>query len=295
MMTHQTQIKFIDLIQGSDEWKEFRKMKIGSSIAASILGVGFKTPLQLFESMIEDTEIPDNEAMRRGREMEPKARTWLNEKYGADLKAEVVQHPDSNFDWHISSLDGIWQRPDGSYFVCELKHPGKIDHQKALDGEVPEKYIPQCLHILEDLPGVNEILYLSYHEDSQAEIWVKRDEKKMEKQFSLEQSFYERLISFKPPEPTDKDWIEFNRQELISKANTYSFIKDQIDELQKQAEELKKEIIEDTNWAARAKIGDYKIQKVIRKGNPQYGNIPELKNVNLDAYRGDPIISWRFS
>jgi len=70
-------IRFVDLVQGTPEWKEFRKGKIGSSMAASIRGIGFKTPLQLFEDVMEDRETPDNEAMRRGRDMEPVIRDWL--------------------------------------------------------------------------------------------------------------------------------------------------------------------------------------------------------------------------
>ena len=66
-------------VQGTPQWKEFRKWKIGSSSAASIRGVGFKTPLQLFESIMEETETPINDAMRRGTNMEPIARAWLNQ------------------------------------------------------------------------------------------------------------------------------------------------------------------------------------------------------------------------
>ena len=294
-MTTIPAIKFIDLEQGSELWKEFRKMKIGSSSAASILGVGFKTPLQLFEDMIEDRETPVNDAMRRGTEMEPIARAWLNAKYGVNLRPEVVQHPNDEFDWHISSLDGICKRGDGSYFVTEIKHPGKRDHECAMDGQVPEKYIPQCLHILEDLPGVDKILYLSYHEDSQAEIWVERDEYKMPIQFAEELSFYTRLLSFTPPEPTQRDWIEIYESEILSKANTYSFIKDQIEELQKQADALKEEIKKDAGGVARAKIGDLKLQKVIRQGAVDYSRIEALKGLDLAPYRKDPIVSWRLS
>jgi putative phage-type endonuclease len=294
-MTTQDAIKFIDLEQGSDLWKEFRKMKIGSSSAASIRGVGFKTPLQLFEDMIEDRETPVNDAMKRGTEMEPKARAWLNNKYGADLQPAVVQHPNDEFDWHISSLDGIWKRSDNSYFVTEIKHPGRKDHECAMDGLVPEKYIPQCLHILEDLPGVDEILYLSYHEDSQAEIWVKRDEYEMPIQFAEELSFYTRLLSFLPPDPCERDWIEFREPSIISRANTYSLIKDQIEELQKEADRLKEELKQCTLGVPRAIIGDLKLQKVIRQGAVEYSRIEALKGLDLNPYRKEPIVSWRLS
>ncbi len=59
-MNEKNLIRFVDLIQGTPEWHEFRRFKIGSSMAASIRGVGFKTPLQLFEDIIEDRQTPDN-------------------------------------------------------------------------------------------------------------------------------------------------------------------------------------------------------------------------------------------
>lgn len=286
-------IRFIDLEQGTQEWLEFRKMKIGSSSAASIRGVGFKTPLQLFEDMIEDRETLVNDAMRRGTAMEPIARAWLNQKYGADLQPAVIQHPNPSFDWHFSSIDGIWKRPDGTYFVCEIKHPGRVDHEKALNGEIPDKYIPQCYHILEDLPGVEKILYLSYHEDSQAEVWLYRDDHEMHTQFAEELSFYSRLLSFNPPEPTEKDWIQFYAADFLSKANRYSFIKTQIEELQEESDRIKKELIEGSGGVARAKIGNLKLQKVIRQGAVDYSKIEALKGIDLKPFRKDPIVSWR--
>lgn len=288
-------INFVDLIQGSAEWKEFRKMKLGSSMAASIQGVGFRTPLQLFEDILEEREIESNEAMRRGVEVEPKARAWLNEKYKAELQPAVVRHRDPLYDWHISSLDGIWQRPDGTWFVCEIKHSGKDDHQTALDGQVPEKYLPQCLHILEDLPVVESILYLSYRENSQAQVWVNREDYKeeMKVQFEKEKEFYQRLLNCRPPEPTSRDWIEFTNSQIVSKADTYSSIMDQINSLQEKASAIKEELIEDVGTANRARIGNLKIQKVIRQGSVDYSKVEALKGIDLNPYRKEPVVSWR--
>jgi len=227
--------------------------------------------------------------------MEPKARAWLNNKYGSNLQPVVVQHPNSEMDWHISSIDGLWKRPDGSIFVTEIKCPGRVDHQTALDGKVPEKYIPQCLHILEDLPGVDKILYFSYHDDSQAEVWVDRDEYEMHIQFAEELSFFTRLLTCTPPEPTEKDWVDISYPELVSKANQYSFLSDQIAELQDQAATLKQDLIKEMGTCSRARIGYLSLQKVIRAGNVDYSKIDVLKGLNLEPYRKEPIVTWRLS
>lgn len=300
-------IRFVDLEQGTDAWKEFRKFKIGSSSAASIMGVGFKTPLQLFEDIMEDKETPTNDAMRRGTAMEPVARAWLNERCKADLQPVVVEHPNPDHNWHISSIDGLCMMQNGltidgeeilkpgEIFVCEIKCPGFNDHNTACGGTVPEKYLPQCYHILEDLPGVNKILYFSFREDSQAMVWVDRDEYEMHSQFGYELSFYSKLLSCRPPEPTEKDWVEFMQSDLIEQANEYTQIMDEMSILEERAQQLKESLIQGTSQTSRCKIGDLKLQKIIRQGNVDYSKISELNGVNLNMYRKPPIITWRAS
>lgn len=294
-MLQNSLIQTVDLIQGSQEWLNFRKGKIGSSMAASIMGKGFRTPLQLFEDIVEDRQVEVNDAMRRGTRLEPIARAWLDERFACNLEPAVIEHPNPDYRWHFSSVDGIWQNPvDGGIFVVEIKCPGKTDHQTALDGNVPEKYLPQCYHILEDLHGVHEMLYFSYTEESQALVWVSRNEYEMATQFAEELSFYSRLLNFRPPEPTDKDWVEIYSQEALSKANTYSFIMDQIEVLQEQASKLKQEMIQSLE-SNRAKIGNLKIQKVVRAGAVDYSKIEALQGIDLEPYRKEAIVSWRIS
>lgn len=305
ILSQMSRIKVIPLVQGSQEWLDFRKFKIGSSSAASIMGVGFKTPLQLFEDIMEDKPTPVNDAMRRGSAMEPIARAWINERCKADLQPVVVEHPNPEYNWHISSIDGLCVMPNGlslygkeilkpgEIFVCEIKCPGLKDHTTALEGKVPDKYLPQCYHILEDLPGVNKILYFSYREDSQAMVWVDRDEYEMTNQFGYELSFYSKLLSCRPPEPTEKDWVEFVQSDLIGQANEYLQIMDELSILEERSKEIKENLIIATAKTSRCKIGELKLQKVIRQGTVDYSQIDALKGIDLDKYRKPPIISWR--
>ena len=289
-------IRFVDLEQGTDEWKQFRKWKIGSSMAASIRGKGFKTPLQTFEDIIEDKENVTNKAMLHGTITEPKAREWLNKKYRSDLQPVVVQHPNHEMDWHISSIDGLWKRPDGSIFVTEIKCPGRADHQTALEGNVPEKYLPQCFHILEDLPGVDKILYFSYRDDNDvAEVWIHRNEYEMHIQFAEELSFFTRLLTCTPPDPIDKDWVSIYDDSAIARAEEYASLMNQILCLQEQADCLKKALINNIGTCCRAKIGELKLQRVIRQGAVDYSKIEVLKGLDTKPYRKAPIITWRAS
>ncbi len=193
-------------------------------------------------------------------------------------------------------MDGIYQTEESPPFVVELKHPGKIDHQMALDGVVPEKYIPQCLHILEDIPTAEKILYVSYrNDDDVAEIWLHRDKHELHIQFAEELSFYSKLISFRPPEPTERDWINFSGAEFKAKAAVYLFLKKEMEEMEKKLETLKTEIIQGVEGFPRAKIGDLKVQKVSRQGSIDYSKIEALNGLDLNPYRKPPITSWRLS
>jgi len=41
--------------------------------------------------------------------------------------------------------------------------------------------------------------------------------------------------------------------------------------------------------------GEFMLVKQERKGIVIYKDIPELRHVNLDEYRGDPVVSWRLT
>lgn len=282
--------------QGSPEWHQFRKGKIGSSDAASIMNVGFKTPLQKYEEKVEGVQTPENEAMRRGKMLEPIVLGWVQEHYKIDLKSAVILHPNPKIDWHYSSVDGISQLPDGSWFVTEIKCGNRMDHELTMKGEIPEKYIPQLNHILEDCPGVNEILYSSYFETlGMAYVWYLRDEDELHHQFEEELAFYSKMITGIPPEPTDRDWVKLEDPNLIDKTRRFTLIDEQIKDLEERRSILRHEIIKEIGDLRRAQIEYTKVQKIIRKGAIAYDQIEELKSIDIEKYRKDPVVSYRIS
>jgi hypothetical protein len=126
-------------------------------------------------------------------------------------------------------------------------------------------------------------------------VWVERDEYHMHNQFAEELAFYSKLLSFRPPEPTARDWIEFTASNLISSANLYFELQDQMKDLQEKIDVIKSTLIISTGCVSRAKIGDLKIQKVIRQGSVDYSQIEALKGIDLNQYRKPPIVTWRAS
>ena len=80
------------LQQNTNEWLEFRRNKIGSSDAPIIMGKSpWKTPHQLWEEKmgIKDSFF-ESQAMRRGKDLEPEARTAFEEQTGLVMWPDVL-------------------------------------------------------------------------------------------------------------------------------------------------------------------------------------------------------------
>jgi len=279
-------MRVISLEQGTAAWKEFRKFKIGASMAPVIMDVSpWKTRLQLWEQIINDEEQVPTEAMIRGSQMEPLARSWANDYLGRAFEPAVIQH---EIDWAIASLDG-W---DGS-IALEIKCPGEKDHQEAKAGKVPEHYLPQLHHQM-FVTGTKAIFYCSFFNGKGEIVIVDRDDKYIEKLFSEEKKFHDSLINFEQPSPTDRDFMTINDPIKVEKANHYAKGLAQLKALELEMDELKKDLIHGLNHP-RVKFGNLKITKVVRPGNVDYKAIEELKYVNLEKYRKKPIESWRIT
>lgn len=282
--------RVLELEQGSQEWLDFRKGKIGASMAPVIMGVSpFQTKLQLWEEIIFDTEKPKTMAMQRGTELEDKARQWVNKGLNREYKPVVLQsihHPD-----FIASLDGYYEDEDGKPHLLEIKCPGQEAHLLALEGKIPDYYYPQLQHQM-DLAAVDEILYMSFDGENGKFIFCERDEHYCTDLFAEELSFFASVLAFRPPEPSDRDEVVINSPIALIEADEYRTLSRLRDNIDQQMSDIKSRLIEHTSHA-RSKIGSLKIQKVIRKGCVDYSKIPELQKVDLDLYRKPHIESWR--
>lgn len=294
--------KLINLIQGSKEWLAWRKWKIGASMAPAIMGVSpWQTSLQLWESIVLDQSIEKNYAMNRGNSLEFVARDLLNDECPNGLKFSPVCLEHDTIPWMISSMDGAMIVNRGVFTghcdvlqACEIKCPGKEAHSMALRGEIPSYYFPQVQHQMV-VCNLKEILYVSFDGTRNTVLTVTRDDEYITKKLMPAlAAFYQSLIDFKPPEPSDKDLIEITNLDALNMAREYSEMAMQIKRLEEKLEPLKEQLCGYATHG-RCKIGDLKVTKTFRKGAIDYSRIPELKNVKLDQYRKDPVIAWRIT
>lgn len=183
--------------QNTPEWLEMRKNKIGASDAPVIMEVSpWKTPYQLWEEKLGVRKSPLlTKAMRHGVEMEPIARAEFEKMTGIPVFPEVRFHPER--EWMMASLDGV--DIEGKYAV-EIKCPkSSADHEMAMNGIVPEKYIPQLQHQME-VCGLEMIFYFSFYGSSAKIIEVGRDDTYLCFLVKKESEFWRCIQDFEPPE-----------------------------------------------------------------------------------------------
>jgi len=277
-----------DIEQGSPEWHALRKKKVTATDAPIIVGAShWKTRIQLYEEKIDENVKPlyINEAMKRGIELEKYARELFNLKTGLQVKPAVAI-----LDWTMASLDGITE--DGKALV-EIKCPMGKDHQTALSGKVPDHYFPQLQHQMY-VCGAKEMFYFSFDGADGDPIILKRDDGYIEKMIEEESKFYNCMVNKIRPEPTENDYLERSDELWQSCANRWKSVSDAIKELEKEEDELRKQLIF-LSGESNTKGGGVSLCQIIRKGNIEYGKIPQLKGVDLEEYRKAPIHSWRIT
>lgn len=270
--------------QNTIEWEVMRKNKIGASDAPIIMEVSpYKTPYQLWQEKLD--LVPPQEktrAMVRGHDLEDKARRRLEEMTSTLFLPNVKFHP--TLSWMMASLDGI--DIDGK-IIAEIKCPNKHDHEMAVKGIVPEKYLPQLQHQME-VSQVDSMYYFSFDGENGTLIKVYRDEAYIKGMIQKEKEFWECMQSFTAPLLIDRDYQERTDNEWIVVAEEWIKVNKSYKEIEKMEKALKDKLIH-LSQNRNCKGGGVKYSSYIRKGSIDYESIPELKAVNLDLYRKNPI------
>lgn len=279
--------QILQIEQGSPEWLALRKTKITATDASVIMGASkWKTKLQLYKEKTSDLpQVKPNEAMQRGLDLEPIARELFIIKTGIEMQPAVIEK-----DWAMASLDGI--SSCGSR-VLEIKCPGEKDHNEALLGRIPSHYYPQLQHQMY-VSDVQLVYYFSFDGTDGVVVEVVRDPYYLEKMLEEEKKFYECLVNRIPPESSENDYIEKDDDIWVECAHKWKLVSESIKELERQEEELRKQLIF-LSGEGNARGGGISLCQIQRKGNVDYSKIPELSGVDLEKYRKNSSASWRIT
>lgn len=277
----------IELIQGTPEWHALRKTKITATDACVIMGASpWKTRIQLYhDKLSNEPPMVPNARMQRGIDLEPIARDLFILRHGIHVEPKVIIK-----DWAMASLDGI---DSSRKHVLEIKCPGEKDHITAISSKVPDHYYPQVQHQMY-VCDVDQMYYFSFDGIEGVTVKVKRDDEYIKKMVEEEKKFYECLMTRTPPEPAEDDYIE--REDVLWKqcASNWISVSLQIKDLEREEEELRKQLIF-LSGESNTKGAGISLCQVNRKGNVDYTKIPELKGIDLDKYRKHGVSCWRIA
>lgn len=185
----------INLKQRSHEWLKWRKNKITAADSPIILGHSpFKSIERLYEEKIRCYDEPCTYYMQRGIDLEPIALRSFENETGLIMFPAVGIHDE--IDWMAASFDGMTIEGD---VICEIKCPGKKDHEEAINGNVPKKYYPQLQHQIH-VAGIDFSYYFSFDGNKGVIIEVKRDQDFIDKMIEKEFEFWQCLQTFTPPQ-----------------------------------------------------------------------------------------------
>lgn len=207
-----------NLIQGSQEWLEFRRLRVCASDIPIIIGKSkWCTKYLLWQRKLGFVpEQKQNFAMTRGNQLESIVRDLVNLDLDSHFRPEVVVHEE--LEWAAASLDGIDKQKRA---ILEIKCPGLADHTTAEEGEIPIHYYPQVQWQL-FCSNLKTCYYASYFNDTVTTIKVKRDDNYIAKELLPQASeFYKCLIEMREPEIGENDYVQITAPGFELAANQW--------------------------------------------------------------------------
>lgn len=284
--------------QNTENWKEWRKDKIGASDVPIIMGVSpYSTPLQLWKRKLGFTpELSQHQGMRMGHEMESTIRGLANSHLDSHFETMTVQHP--KHEWAIASLDGV---SDDKRFVIEIKYANKDDHAGAKKGKIPEKYMPQVqwqMFIYKALFEEFEALYYcSWNSDDFVCFEIPFQDDFINKCFYECEQFHSCLESYTPPSPSEKDHIAIDDEDFGKAAIEWMQAKRNLNEAKKQEAYYKDKLVSFTDDGNCEGYG-VRLTRVEQKGNIDWDKVCaeyKIDKSSLDKYRKEQIGFWRIT
>jgi putative phage-type endonuclease len=274
--------------QRTPEWLAWKKGKLGASDMASLtLDNPHRSPLMTFHKIVMEEETPVNSFMQRGIDLEPLARAMASERLGIKFEEACFEHVSRPY--LIASLDG-WCEGQGG---IELKvSDGKV-FELAEKGIVDPMYMPQCqTQMLVSVYGETFFGVYSEKRDEMAIVFVKKDNEMCDRIEAISDDFMRRIREGDAPEPIEIDYPRFSDNTKLAPRVLHA--KEQAAFWDKEYKSLKSEAIAQVG-SRNAYLGELKITRSERPGNVDYDLIPELIGKNLDQYRKDRVVSYRFS
>lgn len=273
------------LHQNTPEWYRWRMQGIGASDAPVIMGeTAFKTPRTLWSiktgRMQEGSAGP---AARRGHELERFARRAYERQTGIQVEPLCLVHEE--FEWMRASLDGL--SFDGSTLV-EIKCPLSLrDRASAHEGRIPSRYHAQLQHQLE-VSGAEQAHYWSFDGRAGCLVKIRPDRDYMQRLVEAEAAFWRLVKENRWPDLADEELDLSADPNWRHAALRYREARLRLEDAASEEHELRA-TLECMATARRTYGCGVEVLQSSRKGAVDYAAVPELRGVNLEAYRKPPV------
>lgn len=282
----------LDIKQHSPEWYEYRKTRLGASDAGAVVDDHeYSNPYKLFKIKTGEDTVYTSEAMKHGSEMEPFAAVHLHQLYGISKQNPVVESTkEKRF---FTSLDMAEIQEGKVVKFYEIKCPSSARVMARInDGEIPRYWEWQVQHSL-FVTGLQEATIFVYNTKNPEyaltyEIDIQRNENMIKKILKEGKKFLDLLDSDTPPEGKYEDRTDMD---FLNEAYEYEKKKRELDKLKEDLEIRRQALISMANGKS-CQGGGIKVIKGTRLGSVDYTKVPELKGVNLEAYRKPSTETW---
>ena len=271
----------LKLVQGSQEWLDYRRTMRNASETPAVLGISpWATPYQLWLIKTGRSTQVVTQAMTHGTQLEPQARAAYEAQTGHVMNPLVMQDG-----LYSASLDGITLAGD---LIVEVKCPFRGRQSKlwreARDGNVPAYYAAQIQHQMM-VSGASEAHLWVYVEDEGLLLTLLRDEAAMDAIRGAWDTFSLYLDGDNPPPLSEADSVQRDDPAWGEAAAAFVAAKRNADRAEEALDAARQRLV-DLAMHPRETGGGVSVVRLWKAGNVDYKRIPELKGVDLDRYRG---------
>jgi putative phage-type endonuclease len=284
-------MKKIEVEQGSPEWLAWRKTVITATDCPAIRGSSpWSTAYKCWQrklSLVEEQK--SNDAMERGKKLEPIIRQRFIEKWGINMTPVVAES--SEYTFLGASLDGI---SDCGKYILEVKTGGEKLYAMAKNEIIPEYYLDQVQQQLL-VSGAEKCFYQFGSEDKEKDVTIPvYPDPNFAKEFLPQaRAFWKCIALHEAPPLQDSDYHNMSdNASWKNHAELYKNVCEQIKELELRKEVYRKGLINlcgDQNCLGEG----VRVMSTTMRGRIDYDAIPEIKDVDLEPYRKASTTLWK--
>lgn len=195
------------------DWLMLRKNGIGGSDAGAVCGLNpYVSPLEVYFSKTcegIDERVPDNEAMREGRDLEDYVARRFMEASGLKVRRANMMYASKEHPFMIADVDRLITGCKGGRTGLECKTASPYSAEKWKDGKIPAYYIIQCYHYMAVLDAQSWYIAVIVYGREFKYIKLERDEEIIQQLIRIEENFWNHNVMEKVmPEPDGSDAAE---------------------------------------------------------------------------------------